>query len=163
MKDRVWADLTGFLVLWRNVGQANQIAGQQFVVKEPLDRGHKFENILLLALSSITNPSNLLEMWLRGVGTAKLEDSVIRGRKRLTNVFGSKQKSVEEAVATLYWLIVLKFSAEHDLHQKLSRRQLANTTRCHLRTVTDDVTFHTFDLNTKPIESDQTFSISIAQ
>ena len=38
----------------------------------------------------------------------------------LTNVFGSKEKSVEEVVATLYWLILLKISSVHELHQKMS-------------------------------------------
>ena len=43
VKDRVWADLTGFWALYRNVGQTNEIE-QLFVVNKPFDHGHKFEN-----------------------------------------------------------------------------------------------------------------------
>ena len=97
---------------------------------------------LLFALLLLTNSSNLLEMWPRGVGTAEYKDHANCGRKRLTNVFASEATLLEEAVVTLYMFFMLKMDTAHNLHLKMlpvdsfQRRDVCNwrvsqIPRCH--------------------------------
>ena len=71
---------------------AGMSAGQSacrmvFMVNGPLSSWTKVENLPLFVLLLVTNSSNLLETWPRGIETAKCEDCATRDRKHSTNVY----------------------------------------------------------------------------